>query len=146
MSPYVDPDLTSEQGAGLGGSEGVVAGGDPDQERVLGGILQTEVFELSSSLRHLRTGEHGQVVVLHVYLHFSSGATENSWNYFVLHLHEHKRDSNRDFDRSCGPLFFLRLNSCKKKLFFFLAIFRTLSLSGSVGVLRETSLVRQEDI
>lgn len=52
--------LTSEQGAGLGGSEGVVAGGDPDQERVLGGILQTEVFELSGSLRHLRTGEHGR--------------------------------------------------------------------------------------
>lgn len=52
--------LTSEQGAGLGGSEGVVAGGDPDQERVLGGILQAEVPELSSSLRHLQTGEHGR--------------------------------------------------------------------------------------
>lgn len=46
--------FTSEQGAGLGRPEGVVAGGDPDQERVLGCILQTEVSELGSSLGHLR--------------------------------------------------------------------------------------------
>ena len=46
---------TSEQGAGLGGSEGIITGGDPDQERVFGGILQTEVSELSSSLGHLQS-------------------------------------------------------------------------------------------
>lgn len=46
---------TSEQGAGLGGSEGIITGGDPNQERVLGGILQTEVSQLSSGLGHLQS-------------------------------------------------------------------------------------------
>lgn len=46
---------TSEQGAGLGGSKGIITGGDPDQKRVLGGILQTEVSQLSSSLGHLQS-------------------------------------------------------------------------------------------
>lgn len=44
---------TSEQGAGFGGSERIITRGDPHQKRVLGGILQTEVSELSSSLGHL---------------------------------------------------------------------------------------------
>lgn len=46
---------TSEQGAGLGRSEGIITGGDPHQQRVLGGILQTEVPQLSSSLGHLQS-------------------------------------------------------------------------------------------
>lgn len=46
---------TSEQGAGLGGSERIITGWDPDQERVLGGILQTEVPELSGGLGHLQS-------------------------------------------------------------------------------------------
>lgn len=47
--------LTSEQGAGLWGSEGIIAGGHPAQEGVLGGILQTEVPQLGSSLGHLQS-------------------------------------------------------------------------------------------
>jgi len=51
--------LISEQGAGLGGSEGIITGGDPHQEGVLGGILQTEVPELSSRLGHLDPPDTG---------------------------------------------------------------------------------------
>lgn len=43
----------SEERAGFGGSEGIIAGGDPDQERVLGGILNTEVLQLGGGLGHL---------------------------------------------------------------------------------------------
>lgn len=50
---------TSEQGAGLWGSEGIIAGGHPYQEGVLGGILLTEVPQLSSGLGHLRSQTHG---------------------------------------------------------------------------------------
>lgn len=32
-----------KQRAGFGGSEGIIAGRDPHQKRVLGGILETEV-------------------------------------------------------------------------------------------------------
>lgn len=45
--------LTSEQRAGFRGSERIIAGGDPHQQRVLGGILETEVPELSRGLGHL---------------------------------------------------------------------------------------------
>lgn len=56
----------SKQGAGLGGSEGIITGWDPDQERVLGGILQTEVSQLSSSLGHLDSPDTGfQPELLH---------------------------------------------------------------------------------
>lgn len=51
--------LCSEQGAGLRGSEGIITRGDPDQERVLGGILQTEVSQLSSSHGHLYPPDTG---------------------------------------------------------------------------------------
>lgn len=49
----------SEQGAGLGGSEGIITGGDPHQERVLGGVLHAEVSQISSSLGHLDPPDTG---------------------------------------------------------------------------------------
>ena len=58
--------LTSEQGAGLRGSEGIITGGDPDQERVLGGILQTEVSQLSSSLGYLQSQTYDDSVIVSV--------------------------------------------------------------------------------
>lgn len=49
-----DCHLTSEEGAGLGGSEGVVAGGHPHEERVFMGVLQAEGLQVRCCLGHLR--------------------------------------------------------------------------------------------
>lgn len=49
----------SEQGAGLGGSEGIITGGDAHQERILGGVLHTEVFQICGSLGHLDPPDTG---------------------------------------------------------------------------------------
>lgn len=42
-----------KQGAGFGGSEGIIAGRNPHQKRVLGGILEAEVSQIRSGLGHL---------------------------------------------------------------------------------------------
>lgn len=46
---------TLEQTAGGWGSERVVAGWDPHQQRVFMRILETEVLQVRSGLRHLET-------------------------------------------------------------------------------------------
>ena len=53
----VKPSTCSEQRAGLGGSEGVVAGRDADQERVFRRVLQTEISQISGGLGHLHQQE-----------------------------------------------------------------------------------------
>lgn len=45
--------IASEEGAGLGGSEGVVAGGHPHEERVFMGVLQAEGLQVRCCLGHL---------------------------------------------------------------------------------------------
>lgn len=45
--------IASEEGAGLGGSEGVVAGGHPHEERVFMSVLQAEGLQVRCCLGHL---------------------------------------------------------------------------------------------
>lgn len=84
-----------------------------------------------------------QVVVLHIYLAISPVELQRIAGTTLYYICTNATVTVTLTDHVVR---FFKVKLCKKKLFFFLAIFRTLSLSGSVGVLRETSLVRQEDI